>query len=165
MGDNRVMTQDPRKDEETSGVWFPPPLLFVAGLAMALGLERLVPLPPVPVRPARTLALIALAGWASLTISSFSLFIRARTSVLPTTPTRALVTSGPYRLSRNPLYVAILCLYTALSLWFDIGWALVLLPVVVGAVQRFVIVKEEAYLERRFGQAYREYKTRVRRWI
>jgi protein-S-isoprenylcysteine O-methyltransferase Ste14 len=137
----------------------------VAGLAAGLVLERLLPLPSLPVPPARTLALVALAAWLTLMFWSFALFLRARTSVLPTTPTRALVTSGPYRFSRNPLYVAMTALYLAVALWFDIVWSLVLLPAVIFAVQRFVILKEEAYLERRFGQAYRDYTKAVRRWI
>jgi protein-S-isoprenylcysteine O-methyltransferase Ste14 len=85
--------------------------------------------------------------------------------MVPMNPTTALVTSGPYRLTRNPMYLGMAFLYVALAFAFGVMWALVFLPAVLVVVDRFVIVREEPYLERKFGQAYREYRSRVRRWL
>lgn len=76
-----------------------------------------------------------------------------------------MVISGPYRFIRNPQYLGIAFLYIALAFAFGVTWALAFLPVVLLIVDRFVIAREESYLEGRFGAAYREYKARVRRWL
>ncbi len=92
-------------------------------------------------------------------------FRRAGTSMVPMNPTTALVTSGPYRLTRNPMYLGMAFLYVAFAFALGVIWALAFLPAVVVIVDRFVIAREEPYLERKFGQAYRDYKVRVRRWL
>jgi protein-S-isoprenylcysteine O-methyltransferase Ste14 len=153
----------PRPDH--AGVRFPPPLLYAGGLALALLLERAAPLGSLPRTPARALALPLLLVGAGLLAAGLEGFRRARTEVLPFRPTTALVTGGPYRLSRNPMYVALLAVYLAAALWFDVAWALVLAPLVVLAVDRLVIAREERYLEAKFGDAYRAYRARVRRWV
>jgi protein-S-isoprenylcysteine O-methyltransferase Ste14 len=85
--------------------------------------------------------------------------------MIPANPTTALVTSGPYRFTRNPMYLGMAFLYVAFAFGFGVMWAMALLPVVILVVDRFVIAREEPYLERKFGQRYRDYKARVRRWI
>jgi protein-S-isoprenylcysteine O-methyltransferase Ste14 len=80
-------------------------------------------------------------------------------------PSTALVLGGPYRLTRNPMYVGLLCVYIALALWFGLVWTLILVPLVMVAVQRLAIAKEERYLEQKFGDAYRQYRANVRRWV
>ena len=94
-----------------------------------------------------------------------ALFRRAGTSMVPMNPATVLVTSGPYRLTRNPMYLGMAFLYVALAFAFGVIWALALLPAVIVMVDRFVIAREEPYLERKFGQAYHDYKARVRRWL
>jgi protein-S-isoprenylcysteine O-methyltransferase Ste14 len=76
-----------------------------------------------------------------------------------------MVVHGPFRFTRNPMYVGLVALYMSLSLFVNSAWPLILLPVVIAVVQRQVIVREEAYLEGKFGEQYRAYKARVRRWI
>jgi protein-S-isoprenylcysteine O-methyltransferase Ste14 len=105
------------------------------------------------------------AVWAVLTVWSIGLFRSARTSMIPIKPTTALVVSGPYEFTRNPMYFGMVCSYLGLALWFGIFWALILLPAVVASVQYHVIAREEQYLERKFGDEYLKYKARVRRWI
>ena len=84
---------------------------------------------------------------------------------MPDRPATALISAGPYRFSRNPLYVASALLYTGASLWFGALWTLTLLPFPLGILQFYVIAREERYLERRFGREYLDYKARVRRWL
>jgi len=80
-------------------------------------------------------------------------------------PTTAIVVHGPYRFTRNPMYVSLVGLYAGVTLFVNSAWPLILLPAVVLLVRRQVIAREEAYLEAKFGEEYRAYKARVRRWI
>ena len=93
------------------------------------------------------------------------MFRRARTSPIPIRPTTALVTNGPYRFSRNPMYLSLVLLYVGLALRLNDFWVLALAPVVIVLVHYLAIVREEQYLERKFGQEYLDYKARVRRWL
>src|SRR5262249_31678710 len=118
-----------------------------------------------PLLPARMAALIFLGCYALLFGWSYRLFRRVGTSMVPVKPSTALVVRGPYRLTRNPMYLSLLCLYLAAALWFGVVWALILVPLVVLVVQSLVIRKEERYLEQKFGDTYRQYRAHVRRWI
>ena len=98
-------------------------------------------------------------GW------SLWLFARHETGLLPGSPTEAMIEEGPYRLSRNPLYVGLLALYLALALLGGSFWALVLFPVAVLLVLWGAILPEERFLHERFGEPYDAYRRRVRRWL
>ena len=150
---------------DNAGVRVPPPLIYVVLFGLGLILHQIVPFTFSPVIPARVAALIFLGAGVLLATWSNILFRRAHTSLVPIKPSTALVVRGPYRLTRNPMYLGLLCVYIALALWFGVVWALVLVPLVVLAVQRLAIAKEERYLEQKFGDAYRQYRTHVRRWI
>lgn len=152
-----------RKD--SPGIHVPPPLIYVAVFLLGLWLERLIPPRPLPTGPRRIAAVICVALWLVFAVSSVVLFRRGGTSLLPHQPARALVTRGAYRVSRNPMYVGLLFLYAGIALWFDLVWPIALLPVIVVVIQAAVIKREERYLERRFGDQYREYRQRVRRWF
>ena len=156
---------DPSSD--TSGVGFPPPLLYAGGFVAGVGAHRLLPVRVWPEPPAIT----SLLGWGLLVAggllvaSAAYLFRRAGTTPNPTKPTSALVIWGPYRFTRNPMYVGMAALYVGGTLLLNDPWPLAFLPIVITLVQWRVIAREEAYLERRFGDEYRTYKARVRRWI
>ena len=96
---------------------------------------------------------------------AFGAMHRARTSVNPYRPTTVLVTSGPFRVSRNPMYLAMVVQYIGLALVFNALWAIVLLPLALVLVHLTVIKREERYLEHKFGEEYQVYKAKVRRWI
>jgi len=155
----------PRNEPDRSGVKVPPPLFYVAGFLIGVALEVAVPIAALPLALALAAALIGAAIWLALDGWAMLRFQRAGTSMVPMRPTTALVTSRPYRVSRNPMYLGMVVLYVALALSLGVIWALALLPVVVLAVDRLVIAREEAYLDRKFGDEYREYKRRVRRWL
>jgi protein-S-isoprenylcysteine O-methyltransferase Ste14 len=80
-------------------------------------------------------------------------------------PTTALVTEGPFRYSRNPIYVALTLLYVGVALLINALWILLLVVPAVLVLRYGVIAREEAYLTRKFGDAYRQYTTQVRRWL
>ncbi len=154
-----------RNNLDHPDVRIPPPLIYVVGLVLGFLLEREFPVVVLPQTAIRVAALVCVAVWAILTVWSIGLFRGARTSMIPIKPTTALVVSGPYEFTRNPMYFGLVCLYLGLALWFGIFWALILLPVVIAAMQYYVISREEQYLERKFGEEYLRYKARVRRWV
>ena len=148
-----------------AGVRVPPPLLYLLFFGFGLILQQLLPFSVQPLVPARVVALFFLAGGVLLVGWSNLLFRRTHTSLVPIKPSTALVVSGPYRLTRNPMYLGLLFGYIAVGLWLNLTWVLILVPLVVLAVQRLAIVKEERYLDRKFGEAYRQYRVQTRRWI
>jgi protein-S-isoprenylcysteine O-methyltransferase Ste14 len=90
---------------------------------------------------------------------------RAGTNVDPREPTTAIVTGGPYRFTRNPLYLSMTLVYAGITALANALPAALLLPAVLAFMRRGVIEREERYLERKFGDEYMDYKARVRRWI
>ncbi len=150
---------------DRSGVRVPPPLIYIAGFLAGLALETALPIGDLPSGAALACGAVGVAVWLALDGWATLLFQRAKTSVVPMRPSTALVASGPYRLTRNPMYVGMAFLYAGLALAFGVIWALVFLPLVLLVVDRAVIAREERYLEAKFGEAYRAYKGRVRRWL
>jgi len=152
-------------DRDVAGVPLPPPLIYLLGLA-AGGLLELVRSTSAP-QWSITVPVVVLGvlAWLVLDGASFVRFKRAGTPVIPFAPTTALVVDGPYRFSRNPIYLGFAALYVALAFGLGLMWSLLFLPSVLLAVDRLVIAREEPYLERLFGHDYVEYKQRVRRWI
>lgn len=150
------------------GVHFPPPLLFALGALAGWLLHRALPLPLVTprARPAGALVgwlLVALwAGWSAWAVATF---LRARTAIIPNRPASALVTHGPYRLSRNPMYLGLTLLYLGVTLLVNSVWPILFLPLVLVTLHLTVILREERYLASAFGTAYHEYRRRVRRWL
>jgi len=144
-----------------------PPLVFLAVLAVGLVLDWLLPLTipgtgGVPLR--LTSAVLLLAGLGVTAWAGASMH-RARTTVSPWAAVSALVTAGPFRFTRNPIYLGDLLFYLGVSLWVGSWWPVLLLPLVFLAMQRLVIGPEERYLSARFGADYTAYRARVRRWL
>ncbi len=148
-----------------AGVPVPPPLFYAAGFVSGLALERRWPLPSPPARAAKPIGAALLALGVALPASGLALFRRERTSVMPVRPTTSLVTSGPYRLTRNPMYVGYALRHAGLALRRRSTSALLTLAPVLALVDRLLIEREERYLERTFGEHYRAYACRVRRWL
>ena len=90
---------------------------------------------------------------------------RAGTNIRPDLPTTALVTEGPFRFTRNPLYLGLTLMYAGIALLIPGTWPLLLLVPVLLVMRWGVIAREERYLERKFGEPYRAYLGRVRRWL
>lgn len=150
------------------GVWFPPPILFVLGFFMGLALNHFWPLPLVPEpRPGALLWLSwgAIVAGLSVIVSGLLTFRFKRTAIYPNQPATRLVQSGPYRFTRNPMYVGLTGTYLGIAVLTNLLWALMFLPIVLIVLQRAVIRREERYLTNAFGNAYHEYCQRVRRWL
>ncbi len=142
----------------------PPPLIYALPLLAGLLLNHFRHQAVLPPRWAHVRGpLSVLLGFIGL--PAVIAFRRAGTNPQPWKPATALVVTGPYRLSRNPMYVGFTLLYLGISLWVNTLWPLIFLPIVLLVMRRGVISREEAYLERRFGESYRAYRARVRRWL
>ena len=151
--------------KDNPGVIAPPPLIYLGGLAIGFALEALLPGGPLPDAVRWIGGGLALLAGLALQTFFITAFSRVGTAVEPWKPTTAIVTSGPYRLTRNPAYVGMALIYVGIAVLADAPWALVPLPVVLALVDRGVIAREERYLERKFGEEYLGYKRRVRRWV
>ncbi|HYI44435.1 MAG TPA: isoprenylcysteine carboxylmethyltransferase family protein [Actinomycetota bacterium] len=151
--------------EANAGVRVPPPIIYLGGFLVGWLMQAMTPLPgldePLDLVIGITLLLLGFA----LVVPSALLFIRAGTNLPPHQPTTALVFSGPYRFTRNPIYLGFTLIYAGAALWSSITWALLVLVFVVIVVDRAVIAREERYLTKRFGEEYLGYKARVRRWL
>lgn len=147
---------------------FPPGVpLLVVGLGVAL--QRLWPIHAGAALPAALRyglgSAIVLGAVLGLGYRAVRLFRRCGQSENPWKPTPELVESGPFRWTRNPMYVQLLLVCVGFALLLANPWVLILTPLGGWLLQRFAILPEEAYLERKFGERYRAYKQRVRRWL
>ena len=152
-------------ERDSAGVVAPPPLIYLGGLAVGFGLEALLPGASLPGAVQWGLGGVLLVTGLVLLASFNTLFQRTGTAVEPWKPTTAIVTSGPYRLTRNPAYVGMALVYLGIAVMSQALWVLVPLPFVLAVINNGVIRREERYLERKFGQEYLDYKRTVRRWV
>jgi protein-S-isoprenylcysteine O-methyltransferase Ste14 len=145
------------------GVRLPPPIIAALVMGAAWLLDRVWTLqvgpPAVALGGMLIFLAIGLAGWAVLVL------VKAGNDPRPDRPDAAMVETGPYRRSRNPIYLGLLLGATGLALIWGTLWGWLGVAVLHGVLDRLVIAKEEAYLATRFGAAYAGYKGRVRRWM
>lgn len=163
-----VRAQQPPTDTATAGVIARPPLLYFAALVLGFVADRLLawsfPLAPDGLVHGIIAALLIVIGMA-LFLAGTGNFLRASTPIPTNRPTSALVTTGIHGWSRNPIYLAMFMMYAGIGVALRSPSILILtLPLAI-VIRYGVVAREEAYLERRFGDAYREYKARVRRWL
>ena len=151
---------------DTAQVIVRPLLAWALAVIGGFALDWLLPLPFVPetvpggwLGGAIFALAFALAAWAIITIT------RAGSNVPTNRPTTSIVDAGPYRLTRNPIYLGMVLGQIGLAIAFDSLWLLVVLVPFLLVIRYGVIAREEAYLERKFGEAYRGYRARVRRWL
>ena len=161
-GDDGVSTET---TDRSNAVIRPPiawALAFVAGLAAG----RLYPLRWIPPTWSNVwLGVMVFGAGLALGIWAIVTFRRAGTRVETTEQTTAIVTHGPYRFTRNPIYLGMFLGQTGLAIGFDNPWILSMLMPFYLVLRYGVVAKEEAYLERKFGYVYSDYKSRVRRWV
>jgi protein-S-isoprenylcysteine O-methyltransferase Ste14 len=153
---------------EGADVLIKPPFLFLGALALGCLLSLAMPLGP-GLGQANTLALVVGLTFVLIGVALAALSVRrfrlAGTSVVPGEPSTALVVTGPYAFTRNPIYIAFVIAYFGLAIMLTSLWVLLLLIPILAILQRGVVEREEAYLERQFGDAYRKYQARVPRWL
>ncbi|HMD56907.1 MAG TPA: isoprenylcysteine carboxylmethyltransferase family protein [Solirubrobacteraceae bacterium] len=153
------------RTRENPGVIAPPPLIYLAGLALGFALEALLPSRRLRGVRVHVAGLLLALGGLSLAREFFLTFRRAGTPVDPRRAATILVTHGPYRFTRNPAYLGMALLYSGITLLRGALWPFATLAAVLALVDRGVIAREERYLSERFGQPYTDYSANVRRWI
>ena len=167
MTDNDESRLDNENLPDHAGVAFHPPLMLGFLLAVGFGLRALVPLPIPSVPegiasiggPIIVVVALVLAIWAARTM-------RAGGASIPTNEsTDAIVSAGPYRFSRNPIYLAMVVLLVGVGVWANSLWLIGMAVVDAILLVWGVISREEAYLRRKFGTEYADYTKRVRRWL
>ena len=154
-------------DTGTAGVIARPPLLFLAALLLGFVSDYLLPLPfPIPMTDRVPWIIGGSVILIGLTLAAAGIrdFSQARTPIPTNQPTRALVTTGVHGWTRNPIYLGMFLLYGGIGIAVRSPSILIFMLPLAIAIRYGVVAREEAYLERRFGAAYREYKARVRRW-
>jgi len=150
---------------DTAQVLVLPPLVYGAAFIMGLLLHLLFPLPILSTTLARGIGVVCVLVSLPLALATLRALSRAHTPVDPMKPTTALVTEGAFRYSRNPIYVALTLLYVGVALLINALWILLLVVPALVVLRYGVIAREEAYLTRKFGDAYRQYTAQVRRWL
>lgn len=164
---SEIATREPRPAgaPDHAGVAFHPPLLLLGSLGLGFLARWVAPVHflrweiSVPLGPAVVAASLGLFVWAVVTM-------RVGNASIPTSqPTEVIVTRGPYALSRNPIYVAMVGLQLGIGIWTDSVWFLIVAAISPPLLWWGVISREERYLRRKFGAEYVAYETRVRRWL
>jgi len=151
--------------QDHSGAKIQPAFLWLFHLLAVFLLNTFLPLPlafpALLIWPGRILVILG----AALGLSALSGFWRARTTVNPHGSVSSIVTGGPYRFTRNPMYLGFASLLIGFPLTFESYWGLILSPLFILLMNSLVIRHEEAYLEKKFAEQYTSYKSRVRRWV
>ncbi len=151
---------------DTAQVLVRPPLMWALAAVVGIVLDSLVPwrfvptaLPAVWLGGALFVLAMALFVWAIITMT------RAGSNVPTSRPTTTIVDAGPYGFTRNPIYLGMMLSLVGLAVAFDSVWSLIALIIFFLVIRYGVVAREEAYLDRKFGDIYRSYRARVRRWL
>ena len=151
--------------KDIAGVIAPPPLIFLACTLLGVALHFLAPIAVMPAPLNGWLGPTFIGLGVILVALCFRSFRKAKTEPRPDRPTTAIVCAGPYRFSRNPMYVAASLVQIGIGIWVNSIWIIAMLIPALIVVSYGVISREERYLERKFGEGYLGYKTSVRRWL
>ena len=156
-----------KKEKDSPRVYIPPPFLYAGIFFLSFLIQHYIPL-------TRDLFERSLSNYLAIAFFGMGIvcglpalikFIKTRNTVLTVKPAASLQTQGIYNLSRNPMYVGLLLLYIAFAFIKGNLWTFLLIPLLIFIITRFVIINEEKYLKRAFGQEYLNYMQKVRRWI
>ena len=152
-------------DKDHAGVIFPPPLIYLGFLLSGIAVDYFSPVPvlPDPLQYWAGAGLIVLG--LAISLPAFVQFNKSGTSVRPDRPTTAIIVSGSFRFTRNPLYLSLFLVYAGIAVAADSMWMLALLAPLILTIHFGVVLREERYLEGKFGEAYLQDKSTVRRWI
>ena len=146
-------------------VAFHPPIMLLVFILLGFGVRAVVPFSMIPDHVAQVAGPIVVGLAFAFFFWALATMRRSGGSVPTGDPTGVIVTGGPYRYSRNPIYVSMIALLLGIGMWANSLWFLCLAVLSVFLLQWGVISREEAYLERKFSSNYTSYKSRVRRWL
>jgi len=146
-----------------------PPFIVLIILAVAIALEWVIGLTFLPAISWSSwsvyVGVLVVAGGVALLVWAVRAFAAVGTNLSPHEPTLNLTTDGPYRLTRNPMYIGFMLLLAGISLLFSLEWGLILVPVLALVLHFGVVLREEKYLTAKFGKTYTDFTSRTRRWV
>ncbi len=154
-----------RKDNP--GVHIPPPLIYAAMFFTAVYIQKFLPINGdfFQTASSRFIGWILVLSSLAFSFTALRQFFKTKNTLITIKAANSLQTTGIFSVSRNPMYMSLALLYTGLSFIAGNWWNFLLLPVLLLLIQEYVIKREEQYLARRFGQAYLDYRAKVRRWL
>lgn len=167
LRDARRRSRDPVMGPDrldSPGVRFPPPLIYLAAILLGILLDGMSPFPRLAA-PLRWAGIAIVIAAVAVNVAGFRALRRAGTTVRPDRAATSLVVRGPYRITRNPLYLSLTLLHLGIALWARSVWLVLWVVPAVLVIDRFVIPREERHLESVFGETWRDYRARVRRWL
>jgi protein-S-isoprenylcysteine O-methyltransferase Ste14 len=156
---------DNKKDHP--GIYVPPPIIYALTFLAAVFIQKKVPINDSLFHRQVT----KIVGVGLLIIALFFLlrsliqFALSKNTLVTIMPTHSLQTNGIYNITRNPMYLGLAIVYLGISCLIGNWWNIILFPFLLLIIQQYMINREEKYLERRFGQVYLDYKSKVRRWL
>jgi len=150
---------------DNPGVVTRPPLIYLCSILIGLALQFVWPLKVLPAALEATLGGSLMLVAIVLFTLSVRQFVAAGTAVQTHRPTTTILRTGPYRFSRNPIYVSFTLLYIGIAVWVNSAWLLGMLIPTLIVISYGVIAREERYLAQKFGDEYLRYKASVRRWL
>jgi protein-S-isoprenylcysteine O-methyltransferase Ste14 len=142
-----------------------PPVYFLAALALMAFFHFVIPLGQIFVAPYRYAGLVLIAGGLALGLWAALHFRRAHTAIQPFHPSSALVTGGPYRFTRNPMYLGLAGMLLGTAVFLGSLMPFLVIPAFAALITERFILNEELMMASTFGQAYLDYKAKVRRWL
>jgi len=159
------MTRPETAAPDRPGVIAPPPVIALAAILIGVGLHQLWPAGLLDGTARWALAAVLCIGALALAGASLIQFRRHKTHVDPYRPATTLLRSGPYRFTRNPIYVALVLLQAGIAVAADSAWILAMTVPALAVLHGGVVLREERYLAAKFGADYAAYRARVRRWL
>ncbi len=150
---------------DNAGVITIPPIVYLAGLLLGVLIHSLYPVGFLPESVTVWLGVLLILAAVPIALTAILAFKRSGTPFDVRKPSTVIVTEGIYQFTRNPMYVSLVLAYLGIACWINSLWILLLLGLVLAIVDQGIIKREEQYLERKFGEEYLRYKSKVRRWI
>jgi protein-S-isoprenylcysteine O-methyltransferase Ste14 len=157
-----------KNTKDSPGVFIPPPIVYAAFFLLSFLLQGYFTIKRAfffHSMAANIIGIIIIISGLIFAIPALRQFFKTKNTVVLIKPANSLQTTGIYSMSRNPMYVGLLFIYLGMAFIFGNWWTLILLPLLIMTINFRIILPEEKYLLRAFGNSYTEYKTRVRRWI
>lgn len=163
--DAKDLSSAPGSGKDVPGVIAPPPFIYLGSIIVGVGLQVIWPLEVFPPVLEATLGGFFLLVAVIVFILSVREFRAAGTEIQTRRPTTVIIKSGPFRLSRNPIYLSFTLLHLGIGIWINSAWLIGVLILALVLVSYGVIEREERYLTQKFGDDYLQYKASVRRWL
>ena len=155
------------KKKDNPGIFIPPPLIYAAIFFLSILMQKIIPINNsfFDSRNATIAGIVLIAIALLFILPALIKFVQSKNTLVTIKSTTSLQTKGIYSLTRNPMYMGLLILYSGIAMLEGNWWTFIFIPLIIIIVQSYVIRGEENYLQRAFGEEYNAYRKKVRRWI